>query len=145
MKETDDPLVHYHYANDLARDGQFAEAVQHYEHAIALDPDNLDSEVYVFSAWLLATCPDVTLRNGQRAVELATKACEDTDWEPWPLTALAAAYAEIGEFGKAIETQKRANDLYEDYTYLEPEYHHRCQDRLARYQVRRTVDYHPGP
>ena len=52
MKETDDPLVHYHYANDLARDGQFAEAVQHYEHAIALDPDNLDSEVYVFSAWL---------------------------------------------------------------------------------------------
>ena len=88
MSEPRDPIVHYHYANDLVRDGEFAAAIKHYKQAIALDPEYLDVEVYVFAAWLLATCPDVSLRDGHLAVEYAIRACEDTDDEPWPLTAL---------------------------------------------------------
>ncbi len=145
MDESDDPLAHCHYANDLVRDGRFAEAIQHYERAISLDPDHLDAEAYVFPAWLLATCPNASLRNGARAVELAIKACEITDWEPWPLTALAAAYAETGQFGKAVASQERANALYEDYTHLEQEYRQRCEARLERYRACRTIEYDPEP
>ena len=31
-------------------------------------------------AWIYATCPDRSFRNGPKAVELARRACELTDW-----------------------------------------------------------------
>lgn len=145
MKEFDDPLDHYHYAHELVHHAQYADAILHYERAISMDPDRLDSEVYVFAAWLLATCPDISLRNGQRAVKFATKACEDTDWEPWPLTALAAAHAQNGDFKDAVDAQKRAIELYREYTHLRPAYYQKCRDRLSRYESYQTLDYDPEP
>ena len=58
--------------------------------------------------WLMAAGPDA-VRDGKRAVEHATRACELSSWkDPDPINTLAAAYAEIGDFAKAVEFQKRA-------------------------------------
>jgi len=63
-------------------------------------------------AWLLATCPDASLRDGSRAVELARKAEQLAgSSHPEVLDTLAAAYAEAGQFSEAIETAKKALQL----------------------------------
>src|SRR5712691_90225 len=63
-------------------------------------------------AWLLATNPDSTLRNGPEAVRLAERACASTGWKVPPLLAtLAAAYAETGRFSEAITTIQKALSL----------------------------------
>ncbi len=60
-------------------------------------------------AWLLATAPQARQRNGDEAVRLAEAACEATQSRNAAyLDTLAAAYAEAGRYGKAIETQQLA-------------------------------------
>lgn len=63
-------------------------------------------------AWLLASCPDATIRNGTRAVALAEKAVSVTQQQqPFFIGTLAAAYAEAGRFPEAIATAQKAIDL----------------------------------
>ena len=46
-------------------------------------------------AWVFATCPDHSFRNGPKAVELARRACELTNWKDANCrVALADAYLE---------------------------------------------------
>ena len=81
--------------------GKFAEAAAHYNEAIRLDPD--DAESLNNRAMMLAACPEAKYRDGQRAVESATRACELTVWQqPGCLDTLAAAYAEAGDFDAAV-------------------------------------------
>jgi tetratricopeptide (TPR) repeat protein len=66
-------------------------------------------------AWLWATCPDPKYRDGKKAVDSALKVCEMSKWKAAThLGTLAAAYAESGEFDKAVEHQEKANKLYTD-------------------------------
>jgi hypothetical protein len=52
------------------------------------------------------------LRDGKKAVEHATKACELTGWnEATSLDNLAAAYAECRDFTMAVMWQKKALEL----------------------------------
>ena len=66
-------------------------------------------------AWILTKCPDERIRDGKRAVESATKACELSGWkEPISLETLAAACALSGDFESAVKWQTKANALYSD-------------------------------
>ena len=59
-------------------------------------------------AWLLATAPKSKLRDGQKAVVYATRACDLTSWkEPYSLGTLAASYAETGNFAEAIKWESK--------------------------------------
>lgn len=82
-------------------------------------------------AWVWATCTDAKYRNGKRAVESATRACELSGWkEPASLDALAAAYAESGDFEAAISRQTEALDRVPPNSRRRPGY----KARLALYQ-----------
>jgi len=60
-------------------------------------------------AWELATSSDSRVRDGRRAVALAEKAAVMTNRkDPAILDTLAAAFAEVGDFLKAISVQKEA-------------------------------------
>ena len=60
-------------------------------------------------AWVLATSTFDDLRDGKRAVKLAEKAAELTDYkEAYILSTLASAYAEVGDFDQAKEWSEKA-------------------------------------
>lgn len=83
------------------------EAVPRYREVLRLRPDSLDAMNNL--AWILATHRDENLRDGREAVELATRACQATNFSSAVvLDTLAAAYAEAGDFSQAIETIQRA-------------------------------------
>jgi tetratricopeptide (TPR) repeat protein len=62
-------------------------------------------------ARVLATAPNAKLRDGKKAVEAAKKAVEMIKYRDGRfLDTLAAAYAEAGDFEKAVETEQKAID-----------------------------------
>jgi Flp pilus assembly protein TadD len=85
-------------------------AVEHYREAIRLKPDW--PEPLNDLAWLLATCPKPSIRNGSEAVRLAERACELSGFKQARfLGTLDAAYAETGRFAEAIAEAEAARAL----------------------------------
>jgi tetratricopeptide (TPR) repeat protein len=97
------------------RQGQAGAAVANFQKALVLQPDNADAHKYL--AWILATCPDASVRNGTQAVELAQKANQFSGGgDPEITSTLAAAYAEAGRFPEAVTTAQKALQLVESQT-----------------------------
>ena len=79
-----------------------------------------------------AAAPEAKYRDGPRAVESATLACELTGWkDPGLLDTCAAAHAEAGDFESAVKWQTRAIDLLTDVRRIED-----YRSRLKLYQAR---------
>ncbi|MFB3906542.1 MAG: tetratricopeptide repeat protein [Acidobacteriota bacterium] len=87
--------------------GNAAEALSHWRRVLRLEPNHL--AVLNQTAWVLATHPDRSVRNGTEAVMLAERAVQlSRGQEPAILDSLAAAYAEVGRFPLAVDTARRA-------------------------------------
>ncbi len=90
--------------------GKHKEAIVDFDSALKLQDDE-DALLNNF-AWVLATSPVDELRDGAKAVKLATKACEQSGYEtPHILSTLAAAYAETGDFETAKKWSSKAVEL----------------------------------
>jgi Flp pilus assembly protein TadD len=87
--------------------GRYREALQDYAKAIDLDPQF--EHAYRNGAWLLATCPDETVRDAQAALAGAKKALECGYGDRCAaLDTLAAAQANAGQYQEAVATINQA-------------------------------------
>ena len=100
-------LAHHNFGKLLQQEGQVQEAIAHYQKALEIQPDLAAARGSL--AWVFATSPEASLRDGARAVELAQEALRVSgDSNPMLVATLAAAYAQAGQFPRAIETARRA-------------------------------------
>jgi protein O-mannosyl-transferase len=105
-------MAHNNLGNAFLNQGNFGEAIAHFQQALQHGPAEPGIENNL--AWLLAVCPEASLRNGNKALELAQQANASTGGKnPTVLHTLAAALAETGRFSEAQETARRALRLAE--------------------------------
>jgi tetratricopeptide (TPR) repeat protein len=82
----------------------WAAACEELDAADRMAPD--DPAVWNCRAWMMATCPEPSYRDGPRAIELARRACEATQWQHSNyLDTLAAALADTGAWDEAVRWQ----------------------------------------
>jgi Flp pilus assembly protein TadD len=94
----------------LAAQGKSRDAVDYFRKALDFEPNWPIVEHQL--AWTLATTPDDKVRNGIEAVSIAQKLCENSHFRNARyIDALAAAFAERGEFERAITTAQQAIEL----------------------------------
>jgi tetratricopeptide (TPR) repeat protein len=109
QQEPNNPAVNLSLGELLAEKGDNRGAAACYEKCIEVEPKAVGALNNL--AWMFATSPDNALRNGRRAVELADRACQLTEWkQPFMMGTLAAAYAEAGRFPEAIAMAEKARD-----------------------------------
>jgi tetratricopeptide (TPR) repeat protein len=94
----------------LFQEGRAKDAVAEWEGVLAIEADNGNAASNL--AWVYATYPSESMRNGERAVELAERALRLSGAKnPLIFRTLAAAYAESGRFEPAIATTERGREL----------------------------------
>ena len=113
--------------------GKAPEALAHWRAVLRLSPDHLP--VLRQTAWLLATSPDASLRDGAQAVQLAERAAQLSERrDPAILDTLAAAYAEAARFPEAVQITTLTLD------FARSQNNQRLvqvlQDRIALYEAR---------
>jgi tetratricopeptide (TPR) repeat protein len=102
--------AHYDIANILLQTGHPAEAIDHYQKFLEILPDSALAQNNL--AWVMATSPLASVRNGPRAVAYARRADQLSGGRnPNIISTLAAAYAEAGQFPEAIATAQKALSL----------------------------------
>ncbi|QGJ69149.1 Hypothetical protein PBC10988_8160 [Planctomycetales bacterium 10988] len=87
--------------------GNYRQALDDFE--ASLLQENSENAVSRDFAYFLSVCPDENFRDGERALKLAKEGMEKIGMQvDWSFEGtLAAAYAEVGDFDKATEHQKR--------------------------------------
>ena len=129
-------------AAKLSGRGDFAGAIARYRRALEIDPNLVEALNNL--AWLLATCPEASLRNGAEAVQLAERACQITDYHRTIMVGtLAAAYAEAGRFPDAVATAQKACDLAT--LFKEDSLLAKNQELLALYRAGQSYHEPPSP
>ena len=108
--------------------GNYEAALRDFSRAREIHPQFAEAAFQL--AWVLATCPDDNLRDGQQAVTLARQGCaatagQDARW----LDLLACALAEEGRFDEAVVFATRAAALATGQHKLD------CLDRLRRFSA----------
>jgi tetratricopeptide (TPR) repeat protein len=96
----------------LVQGGDVQGAIAQWETSLQIEPN--DGNALNNLAWIFATYPDDSIRNGQQAVRLAESATVLPGGDaPIVLRTLAAAFAESGDFAKAMATTRHAIELAE--------------------------------
>ena len=91
-----------------------------------------------YTAWVLATSREDAVRNGKEAVEPAEHAVKLTSGcDATALATLAAAYAENGQFAKAVDSGQRAIEVAPKLGNAPMTDAFRA--RLARFQANRPI------
>lgn len=120
-------------------DGEEAKARTKWDGTIAateaaIERDPKDAGAHAMLARVLAMISEV--RNVERAIELATKACELTEWKKASyLENLAVVHGEAGDFAAAVKWMEKA-------VVLEPE-NKAYQSRLDCYKAGKPLREHP--
>jgi cytochrome c-type biogenesis protein CcmH/NrfG len=128
-----DAQTHYELGRCLAMLDRREAAMASYREALRLRPDWPEASNEL--AWMLATAPEDSLRDGAAAVRLAETAAKlAVRREPLLLDTLAAAQAEKGDFDEAIRTQQRA--IEQAVQMGEEKLRAEFEKHLARYKQR---------
>lgn len=125
LGKVDESVAHYDAAVQLAPDdsyaaacradlltdlGRYDEAVAEYDRALQIDPQS--SQAQSGLAWLLATCPDSSIRNPAIAIEQAKAVIKNGGQnDPVNYDTLAAAQASAGDFAAAMDSVRHAIQL----------------------------------
>jgi tetratricopeptide (TPR) repeat protein len=132
-------------ANDYAlrgsayfQKGNYKGALSDFEKALRLSPIN--GGALNGLAWLRATCPEASLRNGKEAIRMSRRACEVTkSKEPDDILTLAAAYAETRDFDQAVKYQAQGIKMKSAYGPVDK----KARERLALYQAHKPARAEP--
>jgi tetratricopeptide (TPR) repeat protein len=120
--------------------GEIAKAIADYEMAIQADAKNMAACNNL--AWVLATQPDATFRDGPRAVELITRVMDISSAPSTrTLRTLAAALAESGDFNAAIKTATQALNIARELG--DAGMVNALQNELAAYRQDTAIRYTP--
>jgi tetratricopeptide (TPR) repeat protein len=112
----------------LLSGGYYEKAVVHMRHYLEIEPNDISTKDNL--AWILATSPDLNIRNPSEAVRFAEEVCNAVNFkDPTGLDTLAAAYASNGRFAEAVETAGKAIKLAGD---------------ANQPQLKNTIDEHLG-
>jgi tetratricopeptide (TPR) repeat protein len=132
--QPDLPARHFNLANALVQLGRVAEAVDCYQQAVRLDPSG--AEACHALAWILATGTNAAIRNVDKAVQWAERACAlTTNRVALYLDTLGVAYAEAGRFSDAIQAAQQAIELAQAAGQTDQV--RRIQERLRWYHAGR--------
>ena len=121
----DDAAVHYEYSVELDPDQpgvhkemgmlfyqrrNYERVIYHWQKALNLQPQSIEHMNNV--AWILATNQNPNFRDHQKAISLAERACEISNYQiPGSLDTLSAAYAAAERFSDAVTTAEKALEL----------------------------------
>jgi tetratricopeptide (TPR) repeat protein len=158
QKRPDEAIAHFRKATALAPGlvsahenlgnvlhyvkGKTPEALAQWHEVLRLDPNHLPALAQ--TAWVLATSPDASVRNGTEALVLAQRAVRLSGGrELSALDSLAAAYAELGRFSAAVETADRALALAGQQNNRELA--EALRARVALYQAKAPFREQPSP
>jgi Flp pilus assembly protein TadD len=108
--QPDNMEIHNIVGTVLVQQGRIAEGAEEWQKVLAVEPDNGNAMSNL--AWVFATSPDQSVRDGPRAVQLAEQAVRISGGRiPILFRTLAAAYAESGRFSEAIQTAQQGIEL----------------------------------
>src|SRR5882724_13032121 len=108
--QPDNIEVHNIVGTALIQQGHIREGVEEWQKVLAIRPDNGNAMSNL--AWVFATSPDESVRNGPKAVQLAEQAVRISGGRiPILFRTLGAAYAESGRFSEAIQAAQQGIEL----------------------------------
>ena len=92
--------------------GNFEQAVNMFEKVVEGNPTHIRSRHIL--AWLLATCPYESMRDGERSLSMIKPLAEVQTTSQVVLEIYAAGFAEIGDFENALSYQEEAIKLVDE-------------------------------
>jgi tetratricopeptide (TPR) repeat protein len=100
------------------KSGHFEEAVEHFQNAIALQPDFKNAKLYLATAYASQVVPDVkttdNLKNANSAIDLFQEVLQSDPNNVNSLKGIAGLYLEIDQPDKAKEYQEKVISLKPD-------------------------------